>query len=74
MTDRISPDAQEFFDALNGALDSGAIVPVTETDAPALGEIGGALAEQGYTIDGSQDGDVVVTAPDGRSFTYRRQD
>ena len=31
MTDSISPEAQEFFDALNNALDTGAVV----TDGPA---------------------------------------
>jgi hypothetical protein len=30
--------------------------------------------EQGYSVTVPDDGTVVVVAPDGRSFTYQRQD
>lgn len=75
MSDLTDPTSHDFLTALGEALDTGAVVPVTEADAPGLAAIGQALAEQGYDVNANHHSDVIITSPDGeRSFTYRRQD
>lgn len=64
--------AHAFLEALDRALTTGEVVEVTEATAADLADIGAALVLDGYSFDPTADDRVVITAPDGRSFTFQR--